>query len=42
MNKQKDIRVFVMKLSWDGIMIKIIINGDAILEKKKKKLKKVM
>lgn len=40
MNKQGDIKVYVMKLLWDGIIMKQSKNGDVIQEKSLKKFKK--
>jgi len=40
MNKQEDIKVYVMKLLWDGIIMKQSKNGDVIQEKSLKKFKK--
>ena len=39
MNKLKVMKVFVMKHSLDGIIMKLNHNGDAILEKKLPKFK---
>jgi len=39
MNRLKDMKVFVMKHSLDGIIMKLNNNGHAIQEKKHKKFK---